>query len=65
MTITNHIRRIEELSTAVIDLVDARDYEGAHVLLDEIGAKVHAAHRHIDTLQRVTSEFPVPADEVF
>lgn len=63
MTITNHIRRIEELAPDVMRLVDARDYANAHLLLDEIEKKVRVAHRHIDNLQRVTSEFPVPAPE--
>lgn len=61
VTITNHIRRIEELSGGVIHLVDARDYENAHMLLDEIEKKVRAAHRHIDHLQNVTDFCARPA----
>lgn len=61
MTITNHIRRIEDLANQVIEHVDDREYEKAHCALDDIEAKCHAAHRHIDHLQQVTSDFPVPA----
>jgi len=54
MTITNHIRRIEELAGHVIIFVDSRKYEQAHCLLDDIEKKVRESHRHIDHLQNVT-----------
>ncbi len=61
MTITNHIRRIEELAGDVIYLVDHKDYEMAHLRLDELEGKVHAARRHIDHLQNVTDFAARPA----
>ena len=54
MTITNHIRRIEDLASEVIDHVDAREYQKAHCALDDIEKKVRAAREHIDHLQFVT-----------
>ena len=63
MTITNHIRRIEDLANQVIEDVDDREYEKAHCALDDIEAKCHAAHRHIDNLQLVTRRVPVSAGE--
>lgn len=54
MTITNHTRKIEELSGDVIHYVDAREYPNAHCALDDIEKEIRAAHRHIDNLQRKT-----------
>lgn len=54
MTITNHIRRIEDLANQVIEHVDAREYQKAHSALDDISCKVQAAHEHLDHLQTVT-----------
>lgn len=63
MTITNHIRRIEELAGHTIVFVDAREYEQAHCALDDIEKKVRAAHRHIDHLQNVTDFAARPAQQ--
>jgi len=63
VTITNHIKRIDELASGVLRLVDLKDYENAHLLLDDIEKKVHAAHRHIDHLQNVTDFCARPAGE--
>ena len=63
MTITNHIRRIEDLANQVIEDVDDREYEKAHCALDDIEVKCHAAHRHIDHLQDVTPRSFVSAGE--
>ena len=57
MTITNHIQRIEELTNHVTVLVDAREYAQAHEALDEIEARAHAAHQHIDRLQLLNRQF--------
>ena len=54
MTLTNHIKRIDELSGAFTILVDNRKYEEAHIVLDEIQATSHALRRHIEHLQNVT-----------
>ena len=59
MTLTDNIRHIEELGNFVIEYADAREYEHAHVALDDIEKKVRALHRHLDHLQRVTQPFPV------
>lgn len=63
MTITNHIRRIEDLANQVIEHADNREYEKAHCALDDIEAKCHAAHRHIDHLQEVTPRSLVPSGD--
>lgn len=63
MTITNHIRRIEDLAEQVIEDVDDREYGKAHCALDDITNKVRLAHEHIDHLQDVTLRIPVPARE--
>ncbi len=61
MTITNHIRRIEDLAEQVIAHVDDREYAEAHEDLDYIATRVRLAHEHIDHLQTVTPRVPVPA----
>jgi len=61
MTITNHIRRIENLAEQVITHVDAREYEEAHEDLDYIATRVRLAHEHVDHLQTVAPRVPVPA----
>lgn len=61
MTITNHIRRIQDLADDVIALVDLKDYGNAHLLLDELEGKVQAARRHIDHLQNVSDFCARPA----
>jgi len=43
MTITNHIRRIEDLAEQVIGFVDTREYEMAHSALDDIEIKLRLA----------------------
>ena len=53
VTLTNHIRRIEELAAQVIVLADSRDYPQAHLALDEISSRVHSARVHLDHLQDV------------
>lgn len=63
MTITNHIRRIDELNQLVIDLVDTREYALAHCALDDIEKKVREAHRHIDNLQLKADCAARPASE--
>ena len=63
VTITNHIRRIEDLAEQVIEHVDARDYQKAHSALDDIGTRVRLAHEHLDHLQTVTPRVPVPAGD--
>jgi len=55
MTITNHVRRIQELSHEVILHVDGKAYGAAHCFLHDIEKEVHLAHEHIDHLQSVTA----------
>lgn len=52
MTITNHIRKIQEHAEAVIEHVDERDFARAHVALDFIEHNTRSARDHIETLQR-------------
>lgn len=61
VTITNHIRRIEDLAGQVIAHVDDRKYAEAHEDLDFIEVRVRLAHRHIDHLQNVTDFCARPA----
>ena len=63
MTITNHIRRIEDLAEQVIGFVDSREYEMAHSALDDIEKRTRLAHEHLDHLQTVTPRVPVSAGE--
>lgn len=51
MTITNHIRHIQNLAGVVIDHVDDREYEKAHSTLVDIENRTRLAHHHIDHLQ--------------
>lgn len=61
MTITNHVRRIQDLADQVIAHVDDRNYCAAHSALVDIEERVCLAHEHIDHLQDVTPRAPVPA----
>lgn len=51
MTITNHIRKIQEHADSVIEHVDDREYVQAHVALDYIEHNVRSARDHIEMLQ--------------
>lgn len=59
MTITNHIRRIEDLAEQVIAHVDNREYVEAHEDLEYIETRVRLAHEHVDHLQQVNPRTPV------
>lgn len=60
---TDNIRHIEELCNFVIEYADAREYEHAHVALDDIEAKIHAIRRHIEKLQSVADCAARPAGD--
>ena len=62
MTITNHVRRIQELSDLVIEYVDDREYAKAHTVIDAIEKRARLAHEHIDDLQDLVSPSLVPAE---
>lgn len=53
VTLTNNTKRIEALASIVVMLCDGRQYEEAHVALDDIEKKVHEVRRHIDKLQNL------------
>lgn len=59
MTITNHIRKIQDLCGEVIEAVDRRNYQKAQLDLDRIDLQLRASRRHIDHLQTVHSPFLV------
>ncbi len=63
MTITNHIRKIQEHAESVIEHVDARNYRNAHLSLDAIAANVSSARDHIDDLQLKSDCAARPAGE--
>lgn len=52
MTITNHIKWIQNEAEAIIEHADARDYASAHVNLDNIESHVRGVRNHIKELQR-------------
>jgi len=64
VTITNHIRNIEDLAPQVIEFVDARQYSLAHCALDEIEKEVRRSHRHIEHLQNVSEFCPIPKEDI-
>lgn len=51
MTITNQTKCIAELADQIQGIIDSREYELAHSVLDDIETKARLAHRHIDNLQ--------------
>lgn len=61
VTLTNHIRNIQDLAPQVIEFADAKEYPLAHCALDEIEKEVRRVHRHIDHLQNVTDFCARPA----
>lgn len=63
MTITNHIRRIEDLAEQVIGFVDTREYHMAHSALCDIEKRARLAHEHLDHLQDVLPLEQVIADD--
>ena len=64
MTLTNHVRRIQELAEAVITLCDSRKYEESHCALDDIEVRARCLHRHIDNLQLKADCAARPAGDV-
>jgi len=63
VTLTNHIRNIEDLAPQVIEFADAKEYPLAHCALDDIEKEVRRVHRHIDHLQNVSDFCARPAGE--
>lgn len=63
MTITNHIRRIEELAELVIEYVDDREYAKAHTVIDAIEKRSRLAHEHVDHLQLIAERTFISAGE--
>jgi len=61
MTLTNHIRRIEELTNKVLICANAREYEKAHCAIDDIVSKAREVHQYIERLQWITPRVPGPA----
>jgi len=63
VTFTNHIQRIEVLANQALQHVDRKEYETAHLILDDLEKKVHQVHRHIDHLQNVRDFCARPAGD--
>ena len=63
MTLTNNTKRIEELAGAVTILIDNKQYEQAHIAIDELQSKVHALRRHVEHLQNVSDFCARPSGE--
>jgi len=65
VTLTNNLERIEVLANTVLQLVDAKEYQQAHLILDMLEGRVQVVRRHIEHLQNVTDFAARPAgDEV-
>lgn len=60
MTLTNHFRSIDKLTALVLPLVDSKEYEQAHFVIDDIETKCRLAHRHIDKLQLIDDFNSIP-----
>lgn len=60
MTLTDNVRRIQNLAAMTEAHVDRGKFELAQCDLDDIEAKVHALRRHLDKLQWFTSKVPRP-----
>jgi len=52
MTITNHVRKIQNFADLLIENVDERKYRHAHHTIDAIESEARLAHEHIDNLQQ-------------
>ena len=63
MTLTNNIQSIEGLANDVVHHVDRKEYERAHLVLDNLERKVHEVRRHVDHLQNVRDFCARPAGE--
>lgn len=63
MTITNHVRMIQDNAERLIGHVDDRDYPMAHTALDNIEANVRSARDHVDQLQLKADCAARPAGE--
>lgn len=61
MSITNHIRKIQEHAESVIEHVDEKRYRMAHSALDIIATQVRESHEYIDKLQLVKPRDLAPA----
>lgn len=63
MTITNHIRAIEDLAELLIEYVDDREYSKAQIVIDAIEERTRLAREHIDHLQLISERTFFPACE--
>lgn len=54
MTLTNNIRDIERLANDVVHHVDRKEYNEAHLVLDNLEIKVREVRQHVDKLQSVS-----------
>ena len=60
VTLTNHIRTIQDFASTCLIHVDRKEYPQAHICLDDIEARVRAVRRHIEHLQNVRDFCPMP-----
>lgn len=63
MTLTNNISGIQTLAYEIQQHVDRKEYDRAHLVLDDIEKKVQEVRRHVDHLQNVRDFCARPAGE--
>lgn len=63
MTITNHIRNIQNFADLLIENIDERKYRHAHHIINAIECEARLAHEHVDKLQNVSSYSDLPRKE--
>jgi len=61
VTLTNNIQDIESLASDALNHVDRKEYERAHLVLDNLESKVREVRRHVDHLQNVRDFCARPA----
>ena len=60
LNFADQMKQIGDLAAQLILLVEAREYDKAHIALDDMEIKINAVHRHIGKLELVGRVLPSP-----
>ena len=60
MNFADQMKQIGDLAAQASMLIETREYEKAHIALDDMEIKIRAVHRHIVKLQLVGRILPSP-----
>jgi len=61
LNFADQMKQIGDLAAHVSLLVETREYDKAHIALDDMEIKINAVHRHIGKLELVGRVLPSPS----